>query len=105
MIVYPVNRCFWPDESATALLLTDLAEDLRAVGHEVHDHRPQGQLLGRQIWQGIQIRRLNTSRFSRRHFTGRRLEILTFHLALRYNLKNYISARSSLLVYWPWYGR
>jgi hypothetical protein len=88
MIVYLVNRCFWPDESATALLLTDLAEDLRAVGHEVHGltsrqiyHRPQAQLLGHQIWQGIQIHRFNASRF------GRRLEILTFHLPLRYNHK------------------
>ena len=34
MIVYLVNRYFWPDESATSLLLTDLAEDLQAAGHE-----------------------------------------------------------------------
>jgi colanic acid biosynthesis glycosyl transferase WcaI len=30
-----VNRFFWPDESATSLLLTDLAEDLALRGHEV----------------------------------------------------------------------
>ncbi|MFI5331644.1 MAG: glycosyltransferase family 4 protein [Desulfobaccales bacterium] len=94
MIVYLVNRYFWPDESATALLLTDLAEDLRAVGHEVHVltsrqlyNRPQAQLPEHQIWQGIQIHRLNTSRFGRRHFCGRLLDILTFHLALRYTHK------------------
>ena len=92
MIVYLVNRYFWPDESATALLLTDLAEDLRAAGHEVHVftsrqlyNRPQAQLPEHQVWQGIQIRRLNTTRFGRRHFSGRLLDILTFHLALRYN--------------------
>jgi glycosyltransferase involved in cell wall biosynthesis len=94
MIVYLVNRYFWPDESATALLLTDLAEDLRAVGHEVHVltsrqlyNRPQAQLPEHQIWQGIQIHRLNTSRCGRRHFCGRLLDILTFHLALRYTKK------------------
>ena len=94
MIVYLVNRYFWPDESATALLLTDLAEDLRAAGHEVHVltsrqlyNRPQAQLPEHQIWQGIQIHRLNTSRFGRRHFYGRLLDIFTFHLALRYNHK------------------
>ena len=94
MIVYLVNRYFWPDESATALLLTDLAEDLRAVGHEVHVvtsrqlyNDPQAQLPEHQIWQGIQIHRLNTSRRGRRHFSGRLLDIFTFHLALRYTNK------------------
>jgi colanic acid biosynthesis glycosyl transferase WcaI len=92
MIVYLVNRYFWPDESATALLLTDLAEDLRAAGHEVHVitsrqlyNRPRAQLPEHQIWQGIQIHRLTTSRCGRRHFCGRLLDIVTFHLALRYN--------------------
>jgi glycosyltransferase involved in cell wall biosynthesis len=91
MRIYLVNRYFWPDESATSLLLTDLAEDLRAAGHEVHVftsrqlyNRPQAQLPKRQIWQGIQIHRLNASRFGRRHFWGRLLDIITFHLALRY---------------------
>jgi colanic acid biosynthesis glycosyl transferase WcaI len=91
MIVYLVNRYFWPDESATSLLLTDLAEDLQAAGHEVQIftsrqlyNRPQAQLPKHQIWQGIQIHRLNASRFGRRHFWGRLLDIITFHLALRY---------------------
>jgi colanic acid biosynthesis glycosyl transferase WcaI len=91
MIVYLVNRYFWPDESATSLLLTDLAEDLQAAGHQVHVFtsrqlysRPRAQLPKHQIWQGIQINRLNASRFGRRHFWGRLLDIITFHLALRY---------------------
>ena len=91
MRIYLVNRYFWPDESATALLLTDLAEDLRAMGHEVCVftsrqlyNRPQAQLPAYQIWRGIQVHRLNASRFGRRHFWGRLLDIITFHLALRY---------------------
>ena len=91
MIVYLVNRYFWPDESATSLLLTDLAEDLQAAGHEVEVftsrqlyNRPQAQLPRHQIWQGIQIHRLQTSCFGRRHFYGRLFDIITFHLALRY---------------------
>lgn len=91
MIVYLVNRYFWPDESATSLLLTDLAEDLQTAGHEVQVftsrqlyNRPQAQLPQHQIWQGIQIHRLQTSRFGRRHFCGRLFDIITFHLALRY---------------------
>jgi colanic acid biosynthesis glycosyl transferase WcaI len=91
MIVYLVNRYFWPDESATSLLLTDLAEDLRAIGHEVHVftsrqlyNQPQAHLPRHQIWQGIQIHRLNTSCFGRRYFWGRLVDMITFHLALRY---------------------
>jgi glycosyltransferase involved in cell wall biosynthesis len=91
MIVYLVNRYFWPDESATSLLLTDLAEDLQAAGHEVEVftsrqlyNYPQAQLPRRQTWQGIQIHRLPASRFGRRHFCGRLFDIITFHLALRY---------------------
>ena len=30
-----VNRFYWPDEPATAQLLTDLAESLAASGHPV----------------------------------------------------------------------
>jgi colanic acid biosynthesis glycosyl transferase WcaI len=91
MIVFLVNRYFWPDESATSLLLTDLAEDLRAGGHEVHVftsrqlyNRPQARLPEQQIWQGIRIRRLRTSCFGRRRFWGRLFDIITFHLTLRY---------------------
>ena len=68
MILYLVNRYFWPDESATSLLLTDLAEDLQAAGHEVHVftsrqlyNQPRARLPERQIWQGVQIHRLHTS--------------------------------------------
>jgi colanic acid biosynthesis glycosyl transferase WcaI len=92
MRVYLVNRYFWPDESATSQFLTDLAEDLRAVGHEVHVfasrqlyNQPRAHLPGQQIWQGIQIHRLRTSCFGRRHFAGRLCDIMMFHLALRYN--------------------
>jgi colanic acid biosynthesis glycosyl transferase WcaI len=91
MRVYLVNRYFWPDESATSLLLTDLAEDIKAAGHEVQVftsrqlyNQPRTRLPKHQIWQGIQIHRLRTSCFGRRHFWGRLLDILTFHLALRY---------------------
>jgi colanic acid biosynthesis glycosyl transferase WcaI len=91
MRVYLVNRYFWPDESATSQLLTDLAEDLYAAGHEVQVftsrqlyNRPRAQLPEQQIWQGIQIHRLRTSCFGRRRFAGRLLDIITFHLALRY---------------------
>ncbi len=90
MILYLVDRYFWPDESAVSLLLTDLAEDLQAAGHEVHVftsrqlyNQPQAKLPEEQIWQGIRIHRLRTSCFGRHHFWLRLVDALTFHLALR----------------------
>ena len=90
MILYLVDRFFWPDESAVSLLLTDLAEDLHARGHEVHVftsrqlyNQPQAHLPEEEIWQGIKIHRLRTSCFGRRHFWLRLADALTFHLALR----------------------
>ncbi len=34
--VFFINRFYWPDEPATAQLLTDLAEALAARGHDIH---------------------------------------------------------------------
>jgi colanic acid biosynthesis glycosyl transferase WcaI len=89
MIIYLVDRFFWPDESAVSLLLTDLAEDLQAIGHEVHVftsrqlyNHPQAKLPQEEIWQGIRIHRLRTSCFGRRKFWLRLVDALTFHLAL-----------------------
>ncbi len=94
MNIYLVNRYFWPDESATALLLTDLAEDLSAGGHEVQVftsrqlyNQPGAKLPKYQVWQGIQIHRLATTPFGRRSLVGRLLEIIFFHVALRFGQK------------------
>ena len=94
MILYLVDRFFWPDESAVSLLLTDLAEDLQARGHEVHVftsrqlyNQPQAKLPEEEIWQGIKIHRLSTSCFGRRHFWLRLVDALTFHLCFRFGQK------------------
>jgi colanic acid biosynthesis glycosyl transferase WcaI len=91
MIIYLVDRYFWPDESAVSLLLTDLAEDLQAAGHEVHVftsrqlyNQPQAQLPAEETWQGVRIHRLRTSCFGRRRFWLRLVDAITFHLALRF---------------------
>jgi colanic acid biosynthesis glycosyl transferase WcaI len=89
MIIYLVDRFFWPDISAVSQLLTDLAEDLQAAGHEVHVftsrqlyNQPQAQLPPEEIWQGVHIHRLGTSCFGRRYFWLRLVDAITFHLAL-----------------------
>lgn len=97
MNVYLVNRYFWPDESASSMLLTDLAEDLKAAGHEVHVvasrqlyHQPGASLAKYQVWQGIHIHRLVTTTFGRNYFWGRLLEIAAMHLALRFSQRKFL---------------
>ncbi|MCP4344725.1 MAG: glycosyltransferase family 4 protein [Desulfobacterales bacterium] len=84
-----INRYFWPDESATSLLLTDFAEDLAEKGHEVHVlasrqlyNHPKANLDRFQNWQGIKIHRVFSTSFGRSTFLGRLLDITTYRWAL-----------------------
>lgn len=91
-----VNRFFWPDESATSLLLTDLAEDLTARKHEV------GVITSRQlyndskanlppfeVWQGIRIHRLFSTAFGRNTLIGRLLDMTTFRWSMMAEKKSF----------------
>jgi len=85
-----INRFFWPDESATAMLLTDLAEDLVRAGSRVTvltsrmgyaDSRcalPEYTTFN----GGVEVRRLFSTRFGRSGFAGRMADLLSFHLSL-----------------------
>lgn len=81
-----INRYFYPDSSATSQLLTELAEDLDASGDAVTI------IAGRSAYQGgqellpakdryknIQILRVSSSHFGRRHHLGRLLDYLSFY--------------------------
>jgi len=72
-----VNRVYWPEEPATAQLLTDLAEALAAAGHEVSVicRRPAGTPR-REVRDGVSIRRV--SRAHRRGYWNRPIDYLGF---------------------------
>jgi glycosyltransferase involved in cell wall biosynthesis len=83
-----VNRYFWPDASATSQLLTDLAVNLAAQGHAVtvltsrqRFDRPAASLAAAEWHQGVEVRRVWTSRFGRDRLWGRALDYLTFYLS------------------------
>jgi colanic acid biosynthesis glycosyl transferase WcaI len=88
MKIIAVNRFYAPDHSATAQLLTDLAEYLAAWGGEVvvitsrqrYDD-PAARLAPVERLGGITVRRVWTSRFGRRWLPGRALDYLSFYLA------------------------
>jgi glycosyltransferase involved in cell wall biosynthesis len=81
-----VNRYFYPDESATSQLLTDLACGLAARGARVE------VVTSRQLYgdaraalpahgaiREVLVRRIWTTRFGRRHLLGRALDYLSFY--------------------------
>lgn len=83
-----VNRYFHPDESATSLMLSDLARRLATRGHDVHvvcsrqryeDSR--AQLAPRERVLGLQVHRVWSSRFGRTFLPGRAVDYASFYLS------------------------
>lgn len=80
-----INRFFFPDQSATSQMLTDLAEDLARRGHRVtviagsltHENPPR-PLPQRESWNGVEVRRVRTSRFGKESLLGRFLDFASF---------------------------
>jgi hypothetical protein len=82
-----VNRYFYPDESATAQLLADLAFGLAAAGAEVHViccrqryTDEAASLPGRETIRGVSVHRLWTTRFGRDRLLGRAVDYASFYL-------------------------
>lgn len=88
------NRSFYPDQTATGQLLTDLCEDL------VRDHGcrvsvvaglplqplpggapPRRALVSRETHQGIEILRARGTRFSKQRFVGRATNYVSYFLS------------------------
>lgn len=89
MRILIINRFFWPDESSTAMLAADLAEDFAAAGHTVEVacarllyDKPETHLVSREDWRGVRIHRLPSFRFGRSHIIGRFLDLISFHASL-----------------------
>jgi glycosyltransferase involved in cell wall biosynthesis len=91
------NRSYYPDQTATGQLLTDLCEDL------VRDHgcrvsvvtgpplqplpgadRSSRRLVSRETRNGVEIHRANGTRFDKRRFAGRATNYVTYFLSACY---------------------
>ena len=81
-----VNRFYWPDESATSQILTDLCVALSREGHDVHvvtsrkrHDDPRATLVATERAAGVTIHRVWTTRFGRMNLSGRFIDYLTFY--------------------------
>lgn len=84
--VFFVNRYFYPDQSATSQLLTDLAHALCEARFEVHVicsrqryDDPGARLQSKESIGSIRVHRVWTSRFGRVRLLGRALDYATFY--------------------------
>ncbi len=85
-----VNRYFWPDESATAMLATDLAESLVAAGYAVEViasaagyERSRDRLPARDSFRGATVHRVWSPGLGRHRVWARLTEAAVFHVAVR----------------------
>ena len=77
-----LNRFDWPDETATAQLLTDLAEGLAARGQAVTviASLPPGSRQRREERGGVRILRVRSTRGSSRGVMAKARDFLSFYL-------------------------
>jgi len=100
-----VNRYYRPDHSATAQLLTDLAQSLAAGGAEVavvssrqcYDN-PRERLGAREQLEGVEVHRVWTSRFGRSNLLGRAFDYLSFYISSLLHLLLFVKPGDVLVV-------
>jgi colanic acid biosynthesis glycosyl transferase WcaI len=99
-----VNRYFYPDESATAQVLTDLVRALSARGFDVRVicsrqlyDEPSVQLAPRERIFEAWVRRVATTRFGRYRLLGRALDYASFYVSCAFCLLTTLK-RGDLLV-------
>lgn len=87
------NRFYWPDESATSQILTDLAPFLADQGWDVEVATsrlsysdPAARLEKSETAEGVQIHRLWSTGFGRGNLGGRLLDYLTIYLSFAWFL-------------------
>lgn len=84
-----INRFYWPDQSATSQLLSDLAPELSKGEEDFEVHIITSRLLyvestvelgTEQIHEGVHIHRIFTSSFGRKNLFGRTFDYLSFYI-------------------------
>jgi glycosyltransferase involved in cell wall biosynthesis len=88
MRIWFINRFFYPDLSATAQILTELAEDLDAQRAHVTVVTGWIAYLGgaaslpeKDTYKGVEILRVRSTKFGRQSFLGRLLDYASFYVS------------------------
>ena len=87
-----VNRFYWPDLSATSQIVTDMATHMAGQGMPTYaitsrvsyDQQTDGEISNAprsEVKDGVEIRRVRSTRFGNRSLLGRLSDYLTFYPA------------------------
>ena len=89
-----VNRYFYPDQSATARLLSELTFGLAAQGYAVdvvtsrqRIDEPRAGLAERETINGVNVHRVRTTVFGRGNLLLRAMDYLSFYVAAMLRLQ------------------
>ncbi len=96
-----VNRFYWPDEPATAQLLTDLAEALAARGWAVHvvaSHPGTAAVPLEETRHGVAIHRIACRRLNHPGLLARARDFLAFSLSARRAVARLLQAGDTLVM-------
>jgi colanic acid biosynthesis glycosyl transferase WcaI len=93
MKVIFLNRFFYPDESATSQMLSDLAfalaqrrQVISVIASRQRYDQPGAKLASSEIIEGVSVFRVWTSRFGRHNLFGRLIDYLTFFFSATWRL-------------------
>lgn len=95
-----LNRFYWPDEPATAQLLTDLAEALAAAGHDVTvitSNPDAGRVPRTETHRGVRIERVASSRARHPGALRKAVDFATFHVGAAWRLFMLASRRDTVV--------
>lgn len=84
-----LNRFYWPEEPATAQLLTDLAEGLAKNGARVTvitSHSGRRDLPRLEVHRGVEIKRVRGTRWAASGGMGKAADFLTFYVGAMWKL-------------------
>lgn len=98
-----VNRFYAPDLSATAQILTDVAEALSAEHHRVVvfasrlSYDGKTSYARRETIKGVEVHRVWSSRMGRDSTIGRAIDYLTFYLSISFSLL-FVASKRDLII-------
>jgi glycosyltransferase involved in cell wall biosynthesis len=99
-----VNRYFFPDQSATSQMLSDLAFGLAGRGFAVHVvcsrqryERADANLTALERVRGVTVHRVWTTRFGRDHLAGRAIDYASFYVSSAARLLLLVSSGDTLV--------